>query len=175
MGNQFGVTWKKFGERFDKDCVPLWRFEGRAILNTRIENESMWQAQNSSMAFFQIGSVTHGLKNWDPVGSDDYGYAKIMNQGTIKRLWYRIEQNSIPHNLKLSLYRDEKHRHDLATIPANSFVLSKEEEFFEPLQFGHLYSYALETEDGTIPNFEDPTQTMRGWFTTEIYFGAGDP
>ncbi len=171
------LIWRKHGDIFAHECIPLWRFEGRGMMQCIMPFNSFW-ATTKNRAFMAIESepsIRNVFMNWDEVSSRQDGHSKCLSGGTLRRIQVLITQNSMPHNLNFALFKDEfRELAQYFTLEASSGLHVEEINLFEPLVFDHRYGYGWTTDDGTIPDFENSAQTIQGWITTDIAFGGGD-
>ena len=181
VGPLFPPVWKKHGDREPHECVPLWRFEGIGVHSNVMITTSEWRSATKT-GFMAIETDLAGgtaFVNWNIDGAGvQRGYNKCMSGGTIRRIQVHIIENTMPHEFNLAIWKDEfKEDQKFMIIPPASIFEPNNQtvNMFHPLVFDHSYGYGFTTTDGTIPNFEDATQTMTGWITTEFFYGAGDP
>jgi len=171
------LIWRKHGDIFAHECTPQWRFEGKAVFHCDIRNRTRWQS-DTNRAYTRIENLegVRSLGNWDSgPGQVDDGHQKCLSGGTIRKILFVNNQNTIPHRLHFSLIKDQfTEVKQYFTLEASSPLHAEEIDTFDPLIFDHLYSYAFTTDDGDIPDKNNINRTMSAWISTEIWFGGGD-
>jgi len=172
--------WRKHGDIFAHECVPEWRFEGRGIHFNYIPDGSRWFSLTNTgfMAIEQDAKNNFAaFVDWDSTdtGAREDGHAKCLSGGTIRHVEVFITSNTMPHDLRFSLWKDKfKEEQQFFVLEASSGLHVESLNVFIPLIFDHRYGYGFTTESGDIPLFSNPGQTMTGCISTEIFWGGGD-
>jgi len=168
------LVWRKHGDIFAHECVPEWKFGGKAIFMHDILQQNRWQSTtNRAFTPIELMVFSKSLGTWDKNGQLHPGHNKCLSGGTIRRIQVIITNNTIPHNLIFSLYQDQtKQIKEYFTLEASSGLHVESIDTFDHLIFDHRYAYAWTTDDGTIPALSDSNQTIGGWISTEVDFGG---
>jgi len=173
----FGPVWKKFGERRNRECTPQFRFEGKGIFFSIID-ESSWKSGNS-LAYVQLHGSDSGTETLDLWEGDisPYRHTKCLSNMFINVVQIRIVENSIDEELELGIYRDEVLLKKIFTIAKNTtgpFFSSTFPIPQIPLVFDSDYAWGFQTTSGNVPT-DSGSVTMSATMTCLVQMGAGDP